>query len=118
MLRFTKKSFIEKTHLVTDKAKIEEAQKMTDKITKMVIINSIFFFISHFPEFLTTILMMIFNEKAKKFCFYMFSCKKIIEMSQVFCLISVSLQMFLFIGFDKNYKLSIIDLFKRKKQKK
>jgi hypothetical protein len=114
LLRFSHKKYNEKKNLTNDRTILEEAHNSKEKITKMVLINSVFFFISHFPAFLSTIFMMIFHEKISKFCLFMFSCKKILEIFQSFYLISISLQIFLFLSFDKNFKLSLKDLIDRK----
>ncbi len=114
LLRFSHRKYNEKKNLTNDRTILEEAHKSKEKITKMVLINSVFFFISHFPAFLSTIFLMIFHEKISKFCLFMFSCKKILEIFQSFYLISISLQIFLFLSFDKNFKLSLKDLVNRK----
>lgn len=92
---------------------VREAIKLKEKIKKLVIANNILFLFSHFPEFITTILLIIYSKKLSSFCFDYFSCTDLIEISQSFNLLSFSFQIFIFLDFDRNFRQSLADLKQR-----
>jgi hypothetical protein len=89
---------------------VREAIKLKEKINKLVFTNNILYLFSHFPEFITTILLLIYSKKMEPFCFDYFSCADLIEISQSFNYLSFSLQIFIFLDFDRNFRDSLDDL--------
>lgn len=96
---------LDKTHL--------EAIKSKNNATRMIIINGLLFFISHFPEFITTVFLIAFKDKFFNFCKFEVSCQSIHELSQAFAIISISFQFFIYKRFNKKFRESFLDLKKR-----
>ena len=93
--------------------KIEELKLKKKKVSKMVLVYGLIFFVSHVPEFFTTILLIGFAEKIKHFCNQKLSCDLINEEAEFFNLISIVCNLFIFRKFDSNFKDSWRDLFNR-----
>ena len=110
LIRFANQSFEHKTELFHDKKHLEEALNHKKKIKKLIITNGFLFFISHILEFVVTLLLIIFKEKLKRFCFTYFSCTDIIEIFETFSLIGICLQFFVYKHFDHNFTRSFKDL--------
>jgi hypothetical protein len=110
MIRFSSKILKEKRAL--NCPHLEDAIKFKTKLNKMIITNASLFFISHIPEFLVTLLLIIFHDTLFEFCFNGFSCFELIEMAQTFHFISIGFQFFIFLKFDKNFLNSFRDFFK------
>ena len=91
--------------------KLEEEEKKKENISKMIIINGIFFVLSHLPEFLTMLLLVIFQNKLKDFCFYYaFRCDQINEMAQFFNYFFIIAQFYINNKFNKVFNESYHDL--------
>ena len=103
----------QKSELDINKGKEEEFHKKTKKVTKMVLINSLVYFMSHAPVFFTTLLLGIFSDKMAKFCTERLTCDLINEEADVFILISMILNFFIFLYFNKNFNGSFQDLKQR-----
>ena len=76
------------------------------KVNKMVIANGIVFFISHLPDFIVTILILVFREKVSFFCASQFSCDLINDEAKFFNLISIVSVFYILLIFDRNFKES------------
>ena len=109
MLRYWFKVIKEKRAL--NSPHLNEAKEFKNKMNKIVISNGIFFFVSHFPEFIVTLLLIIFKNSLSDFCFYYFSCFELIEMAQTFHFASIVFQFFIYLKFDRNFIHSCRDLF-------
>ena len=105
----------QKSLLEFNKAKSEEFKKKIEKVTKMVLINSFVYFVSHAPIFVTTILLIAYAKRMAIFCTERMSCDLINEEAQFFCLISISFQFFIFFKCNKNFRESFDELFSLKK---
>jgi hypothetical protein len=81
MIRFANKTYQHKKELFSDQKHLDEALENRKKIRKLIIINGILFFFSHVPEFLSTLLLILYKKKIEEFCFYFFSCT---EMNEIF----------------------------------
>ena len=92
---------------------IDEAIRFKEKINKMILVNGFFYFVSHFPEFLVTLLLILFHKKLEHHCFTLFSCVDLIEISQSLNFVMVFSQFFLFKKFDKNFNDSFQNLWNR-----
>jgi hypothetical protein len=62
------------------------------------------------PEFVSTLVLILFSKSISLFCDNNLSCDLINEEAQVFCLISIAFQFFIFRIFDKNFKTSFLEL--------
>jgi hypothetical protein len=99
------------TDMIHDNEKhMYEIVKYKQKLNKMIITNGSLYFFSHFPEFLTTLMLIVYRKRLAQFCFHFFSCAELIEIAQVFSFVSVSIQFFIFLCFDHNFKESFSDL--------
>ena len=83
---------------------LAHAIKLKEKVNKMIMTNGLLYFVSHVPEFVVTLLLTVFNRILSRYCVYMFSCVEFIEIAQSFNFFSISLQFFVFWGFDNNFK--------------
>jgi len=112
-LYFTYKKEIEhkKTHSSLNPEELDKKQK---DVCKMIILNGVLYFVSHFPEFLTTLLLNLFpNTRIYNFCTFKFECDIINENVEAFSLISISCQFYVFLRFNCLFNNS----FKERKNK-
>jgi hypothetical protein len=93
----------QKSLLEFNKAKCEEFKKKTEKVTKMVLINSLVYFVSHAPIFVTTILLIAYAKRMAIFCTERMSCDLINEEADVFILVSMILNFFIFLFFNRHF---------------
>jgi hypothetical protein len=82
---------------------LSEAIKYKANLNKMILVNGCLIFVSHMPEFVVTLLLMIFKRNLSEFCHQFFSCSELIEMARVFHLLSIGLNFFIFKHFDHNF---------------
>ena len=87
-----------------------EIQKSKKNVNRMVIINGFVYALSHMPEFVVRILLVSMAKKLENFCSEKLSCDLGNEEAQVFYLISLVLQFFIFLKFNKNFNASFSDL--------
>lgn len=109
-----------KKTLLSDVTHLEDALRYRKHITWLVFCKSLLFFFSHVPEFATQILLLVYKSSLTDFCYWYFSCSKILEMSQSLNLVSISLSFFVFKKFDKNFRESfniLVSTFLPKKPK-
>jgi len=79
-------------------------------LNRLVLTNSIIYVISHLPEFISTLLLVLYAKKMANFCARNLTCDLINEEAEFFGLISVASQFFIFLIFDKNFKASFVEL--------
>ena len=94
-----------------------DIQKSKKNINRMVVSNGLLFLCSHVPEFVSSIILIVFARKILRFCFENLSCDLIDEEASVFNHISVAGQLFIYLSFNKNFKVSINDLLSRAKKR-
>ena len=94
---------------------LDHALNLKEKVNKMIITNGLLYFVSHAPEFVVNVLLLVFNRRVAQHCFNRFSCVELLEMARVFNFWSISLQFFVFLHFDTNFKHSIQVICGRKK---
>ncbi len=82
---------------------LSEAIKYKTNLNKMILINGCLFFVSHVPDFVTTLLLIVYKQRLAEFCYSFFSCSELVEMAQAFHLLSISLNFFIFKHFDHNF---------------
>ena len=85
---------------------VEEFTKKTDDLAKMMILTGIINFISQFPQFISTILLISFNNMIEKFCTFKISCHLLNEIFQCFTMFSVVFQFYVLIVFNSSFKHS------------
>ena len=106
MIRFVEKNFEHKKELFHDKKHLSEALEHKKKIRKLIITNGFLFFVSHMPEFVATLMLIVFSKELKHFCFFYFSCTEMNELFEVFGFIGTSVQFFVYKHFDRNFSES------------
>ena len=76
--------------------------------------NVLIYFVSNVPEFVSTVMLVCFAKRIATFCRdKVTSCDLINEEAQVFNMISIVCQLFVFVKFDKNCRTSLKDLLAR-----
>jgi hypothetical protein len=113
MIRFSSEIIAEKRAL--NCPNLKEAIEFKTRLNKMIITNAGLFFISHIPEFVVTLLLIIFKNTLLEFCSSSFSCFELIEMAQTFHFIFIGFQFFIFLRFDGNFLNSFRDIFMNNK---
>ena len=99
--------FIELFH---DKKHVEDALEHKKKIRKLIITNGVLYLFSHVPQFVSTVIIILFSNELTIFCFKYFSCTDILEIFETFSFISICLQFFVFKHFDNNFIASYEEL--------
>ena len=84
------------------------------KINQMVIVNGVVFLVSHMPEFVVTILLLVFRKNLFFMCSYVFSCDLIIQEAEFFNSISIVCTFYVLLVFDRNFKESFYNILKKK----
>ena len=84
--------------------------KKKENLNKMVILNGIVYFLSHMPKFVTTLLIVVFAARLRKFCQERMSCDLINEEAEFFVLISMIGNFYIFKGFNTSFGESYLDL--------
>ena len=110
LMRFANKKYTHSKSLFHDQKHLDEAAEHRNKVRILIVTNGVLYFFSHIPEFTFTLLLIVFKKEMKYFCYTFFSCTEINEISQVFSLLSICLQFFVFKHFDSNFILSFSDL--------
>ena len=98
---------------------ITSAINNLNNVNRMVLINSILFFIAYSPEFITNILLIVFNNYLFLFCTRYVSCADFNELAEFFNFFIISFQFFIFKKFNKLFNVNFqkfIETFKKKKQ--
>ena len=103
LIRFSSRLLKNKQSLASTAEHLNEALRYKEKVNKMIITNGTLYFVSHVPEFVVTVMLIVYEKKLADFCLGMFSCTKMIELAQSFNILSISLQFFIFLMFDKNF---------------
>ena len=96
-----------------NKIKVSQSKKVIDtaidslnNVNRMVLINSVLFFLAYSPEFFTNILLIAFNNYLYLFCTGYISCNDFNELVAVFNFFSLSFQFFIFKRFNKLFRLN------------
>ncbi len=110
LIRFANKNYKHKKELFHDKKHVKDALEHKKKIRKLLITNGFLYFFSHMPQFLSTVIIIVFSNELTLFCFKYFSCTNILEIFETFSFISICLQFFVFKNFDHNFIVSFEDL--------
>ena len=76
----------------------------------MLLVNGCIYVLSHVPEFLASLLLIVFAKEMSIYCAHRFSCDLVNEEAASFSLISIVCQFYVFKVFDKNFKQSFSDL--------
>ena len=106
LIRFTKKNLARKRTFYSkeDAPGLVQAVKFKEKINRMVITNGILYFVSHAPEFVVILLLLVYKNGLSYYCTNYFSCNEFVEMAQAFNFFSIGFQFFVFKNFDKHFR--------------
>ena len=85
-------------------------EKSKKNLNRMILYNSLMYVLSHLPEFVFTILLIVYSGQILNFCNFYLSCDLINEEAEFFGLISIVGQFYIFKFFDKNFSASLNDL--------
>ena len=113
LIRFANKNYRHKKQLFHDQKHINEALEHKKKIKKLVITNGVLYSFSHIPQFVSTLLLIVFKRELEFFCYFYFSCTEMNNLFETFGFISISLQFFVYYHFDLNFHQSFKDLISR-----
>ena len=102
LIKFTYKNLERKRNLTNEAGILKEAAKFKKKVNKMIITNGILYSLSHFPQFLVTLMLFIFKKRLPDYCLVYFPCNDFLEIIQTCNLISMGFQFFIYYIFDKN----------------
>ena len=91
---------------INDLAQHKLIEKSKKSLNRMILFNSFIYIVSHLPEFLVTLLLIVYSKMISNFCNNKFSCDLFNEEAEFFCLISIVCQFYVFKIFDKNFKRS------------
>jgi ferredoxin-fold anticodon binding domain-containing protein len=89
---------------------VNENKKQKKRTARMVITVSSLFFVSNFPEFMLSLILMIYSNSMVNIFDFHFSTSLINEEAQVFTLVSISFQLYVLIRFNKNFSAGFKDL--------
>ena len=95
---------------INDLAQHKLIEKSKKNLNRMILFNSFIYVLSHLPEFLVTLLLIIYSKAISNFCKNKFSCDLLNEEAEFFCLISIVCQFYVLRNFDKNFKRSFEEL--------
>ena len=110
LMKKFKKHLKNKSIHIVDTDQRMNIQKRKKNLNRMVLVNSFIYILSHLPEFATTLMLIVFSKKISRFCDTNLSCDLINEEAEVFCLISIVFQFFIFRFYDKNFKASFLEI--------
>jgi hypothetical protein len=88
----------------------KDIKKKKKNLNRMILLNGFIYILSHIPEFLSSILLIVFSKKISHFCFVRLSCDLVNEEMAIFSLISIVTQFYIFLMFDKNFRKSFIEI--------
>ena len=120
LIGFTKQNLERKRLLFAggeNQREVNQAIKLKEKITKLIITNGLLYFVSHMPDFVVTLFFLVLEKKLKYTCQTRYSCLEMIDIVKSFNLISMVFQFFVFKHFDKNFRNSLNNLRKKKEKK-
>jgi hypothetical protein len=98
-------------------SKKNKANDAKHRISKMIIINGIIYFLAHLPEFSSIILLFVFRLKMRELCSLEMTCDKINEIAQFFIFISMISQFFIYYSFNNFFKESFSSYFTKLSKK-
>ena len=110
ILKHFNKDIDHKIEIRSGDADISDLIKKKKKVNRMVIINSTIYFISHVPEFVVSVLLISFKKEIYKICGNQGICDLINEEAQFFNSISIMMNFYVLLLFDKNFRESFDNL--------
>jgi hypothetical protein len=93
--------FIKRKKNIVENFVEDEDMKKKNKLSKMIIINNIIYLISHLPDFLLTLSLILFSEQIYFLCTKKLKCENFNELTQVFIFISIVSQLSINKSFNK-----------------
>ena len=115
LIQFTNENLAHKRRLFdnVESHAVKKAIKLKEKVNMMIITNGLLYFVSHVPEFIMFLFMTIYGQDLLFYCTQFVSCVDLVEISQPFNFLSIGLQFFVFLRFDKNFSHSLRNLWQR-----
>ena len=117
LIRFTNQNVERKKRLFAggdNMRDLKQAIRIKEKVNKMIVTNGLLYFVSHVPEFALTLVVLALNTQLADSCMHDMSCVELFDIAQVFNLFSMSLQIFVFKHFDRNFRNSLNNVLDRK----
>ena len=90
--------------------RLDELDKKQEDLTKMLLVSGALFFVAHFPELMSTVMLVVYARQLANFCMYKYSCDLLNEDAQFFCLVSMALQFFVYIRFNAKIRHSFFEI--------
>ena len=117
LLKYFDRELTHKIKMREKNADNSDLVKIRKNTNRMIIFNGLLFLGSHLPECLSTILLIAYSKKIIYFCSNtIYTCDLINEETQFFGFVSITCQLYIFLGFNKNFQISKNDLLKRFRQ--
>jgi hypothetical protein len=95
---------------INDSAQHKVIEKSKKNVNRMIFFNSLIYIVSHLPEFVITLILIIYARKISAFCKEKISCDLLNEEAEFFSLISMVCQFYVFKIFDNNFRSSFDDI--------
>ena len=103
LLRNSVKNFRTKIKIGSNKLNLNAAIKSKKKITRMFLMNGLLFIIAYTPEFITRILLLLFENDLYQFCNIYISCNDLNDIAEFFTFMSISFHFFIYRKFNNNF---------------
>ena len=115
LIRFTNHNLERKKHLFNGEETLEltQAKKLKEKVNKMIVTNGLLYFMSHAPEFVMALVILVFEKRLSNICLKSISCVELIDITHVFSFISMCFQILIFKKFDSNFCMSLENVLDR-----
>ncbi len=111
LLKFFNRDMQRKLRMRSPTLDSADLLKKKKKVNRMVFTNGFIIFVTHMPEFVVTLMLLVFRNRIANFCTYKLPCDLIDEEAQSLSLVSTVAQCFVFVKFDKNFRESFLDLY-------
>ena len=118
LIRFTNQNLERKKRIFAggdmhELNQLNQAIKLKEKVNKMIITNGLLYFLSHVPDLAITIVVLVLDKQLINSCMGEMSCVELIDIAQVFNFFPMSLQIFVFNHFDRNFRNSLDNVLDR-----
>lgn len=90
----------------------DESKEKENRVSRMVLISNILYLFSNLPEFISSVLVILFSKQISLFESFYLSSDLLVEESQFFALLSIVLNFFILVLFNKNFRKSFLILTK------
>ena len=91
-----------------------DIKKHQNNVDNMILLNGLAYSVSHVPEFIVSLLLLIFRHKLLKFCKKYNSCQLVKDEAKSLTLISSVCQFYILLAFNENFRTVFKNMFSRK----